>query len=92
MQITTAGGRGRGRKEVWREHSRYLDRCVREADGQGGDAALVSTCGDEDGEGRREGARRRVGEMWKRCVCVHSSGRDEELLQIQPVLSAAAAG
>lgn len=37
MQISTAGGRGRGRKEEWCDHSRNMGRCVnlREVDRQG---------------------------------------------------------
>lgn len=82
------------------DHSRNLDKCVNvsEANRQGmRRCSCHTTCGDEDGEARGEGAHWQDGEMqqeaatWQRAACLHSAGRDGELLQIQPVLPAAAA-
>lgn len=61
------------------------------------DDARLSTCGDEGGKGGRgaraegqdEGAQGETG-TWRREVCLHLTDGDEELLQIQPVLSTAA--
>ena len=61
------------------------------------DAALHSTCGGEDnqgGRGERAGGRdegtRRKRATRRREAGLHFAGGDGELLQIQPVLSAAA--
>lgn len=74
---------------------------TREADRRGvqdeADDARLSTCGDEGGKGGRgaraegqdEGAQGETG-TWRREVCLHLTDGDEELLQIQPVLSTAA--
>lgn len=65
MQISTAQGRGGGRKEEWCDRSRNWDRCVNvtEADRQGWDAAPVATCGDED---VKEGENARTDNMERR--------------------------
>lgn len=108
MQISTAGGRGRGKRSgaiaggtfdrcaCAHERGRQTDTHTRGVQDEADDARL-STCGDEGGKGGRgaraegqdEGAQGETG-TWRREGCLHLTDGDEELLQIQPVLSTAA--
>lgn len=107
LQISTAGGRSRGKRSGVIAQETLTGVCVQERHRLGGfvntiigdEAAdiLLSTCGDEDGEGgkreqtegRDEGMHGRKA-VWRREVCLHLSGGDGELLQLHPVLSTAA--
>lgn len=114
MQISTAGGRGGGRRSGVITQEILTGGCVcvclcaskrdtdRQTDWEGlkkwgeqdeaGDTLYSLPFGDADGKGEDgEQAEGRDGGMHgRREVCVHLAGGDEELLQIQPALSAAA--